>query len=341
MKFDNFRELLLKKSADSTMDNMIRFVKDDVLADMIYESLEKMARAKHKGDAANLPLRDFGTEMDPDQEPGMIHDALSHHASRYKAAVRDNRQDLANNHAKQLFKIIDMADQAQKHSHGKLHISAVPVHPWERNGKTATFTSDSGPVLRGNKKVGQFVTDTKGWRHRGNDFKFLQQAPHDSYSSETDKNGHKGAYPMEQIRVNGKYLHIDDISPDDLKGEESHPLDHHPIMSHFSKPAGSRTQDDDAKYLADRDKYTGGDHIPSYWDKHSKLQEADPDGYSRRGSTASNPIHGDPLPSSKESIVPEASAAVSEKPKSPTQSSGKNESALSEAMARLKAKGIS
>lgn len=365
MKLEGFRELLLKKSADADLDNMIRFVRDDILADIIVESLEKMARAKSKGDHANMALRDFGLEMDPELHPAMIHDALGHHASRYKAALRDNRKDLANSHAKQIFNIMDMADQAQKHSHGKLDIKAVPIHPWERNAKPDTFKArmdsiksrmDAGeevspreikwlsdnPVTRGKKKPGQYVSDTDGWRYRSKDYGFLQGAPHHSYSSEVEGHGHLGAYPMEEIRVNGKYVHIDDISSDDLKGYEQHPLDHHPIMDHYSKPASKRTPEHDQQYLDQKEKFYDSRHMESYWDKHEKLESSDPEAYSQRGSQASDPVHAEvePLDLSKPKEVEPASAAVS-KPDVKRRAAPAN-SAAEEAKAiveRLKNKG--
>jgi hypothetical protein len=226
----------------------------------------------------------------------MIHDALSHHASQYKAALKAGRKDLANSHAKQIFRTVDLADQAQGSSDGKLHIEAVSPHPWERNAKAKTFVESDGPVQRGNKKVGQFVNDTKGWRYRGSDYSFLQQAPHEAYSNEVRKHGNLGAYPMEQIRVNGKHLDIKDVDPADLKGHESHPFDHHPIMEHFETPAGSRTPEMDKQYTSDHDSYQGSPHMDKYFDKHDAMKEADPEGYASRGSKPSAPVHGEVSP---------------------------------------------
>lgn len=296
MKLESFRELLIKKSGDPSLQNLVAFVRDDILADMVVESLEKMARAKHKGDAANLATRHFGLEMDPETEPTMLHDALSHHASRYKGALSAGRNDLANQHAKQIFRLVDMADQAQKHSQGKLHIEAVSPHAWERNGKTRTFTADDEPVKKGNKKVGQYVTDTKGWRHRGKDYSFLQQAPHGSYGNEIRKHGHNQAYPMEHIRVNGKYLDIQDVPPDQLKGYDEHIFDKHPIMSHFEDSASKRSPEDDARYVKEHDEYAKSPHMDAHFNAHEKMSQENPELYSKRGSAPSNKVHKDVTP---------------------------------------------
>ena len=127
MKLSSFRELLLRKSTSEDLGTLVKFMKDEVLADMVIESLEKMARIASKGSTANFPMRDFATEMDPELEPAMIHDALSHHASRYKQALKEGRNDLANQHAGQLLKIMNLADKVQKHTDGKLHVEA-PSH---------------------------------------------------------------------------------------------------------------------------------------------------------------------------------------------------------------------
>jgi hypothetical protein len=293
MKLDSFRELLIKKTRDSSLENLISFVHDEVLADIVLESLEKMARAKHKGDAANVPIRDFGVEMDPELEPEMLRGALGHHISHYKAALRDGRKDLANDHARQVFRLVDMADQAQKHSQGKLHVEAVSPHPWERNAKARQFTAEDKPVLAGNKKPGQFVTDTKGWRHRGSDYGFLQQAPHESYSNEVRKHGHNKAYPLEQIRVNGKYVDVKDVPTQDLKGYEEHEFDKHPIMNHFEKPTSQRSPEDDTRWRTEHEAYQSSPHIDKHFEKQAASEAADPEAHAKSGSAPSMPVHAD------------------------------------------------
>jgi hypothetical protein len=291
MKLDSFRQLLIKRAVDPQVELMVKLLDDHYLCDMVVESLEKMARAKSKGSMANFAVRHLGTEMDPETEPSMIHDSLSHHASRYKAALENGRKDLANKHAAQIFKTVDLADQMQMHSHGKLHVEAVSPHAWERNAKTSTFTADSGPVQAGRKKVGQFVNDTKGWRYRGKDYGFLQQEPHPSYEKETRIHGHTGPYPIEHIRINGKHLHIDDIGKDDLKGFESHPFDHHPIMEHFEQSAAKRSPDRDKEYVQAHEAYQDSNHVGNFFDKHEQLAASNPEGYAQRGSQPSNPVH--------------------------------------------------
>lgn len=290
VRLDSFREILIKKATNDEVVGLVKYIREDLLTDIILESLEKMARGRHKGDSANMALRDFGVEMDPELEPKMIYDALSHHASQYKSALKAGRDSLANEHARQLFKIMDMADQAQKHTGGKLSVEAVSPHAWERQSKLRQYTPEDAPVQRGTKKAGQFVTDTKGWRYRGKDYSFLQGPPHESYVGEVRKHGHTGAYPLEHIRVNGKYLDIQDVPPEDLKGFKPHEFDKHPILEHFSTPAHKHDEIAHSKYKQAEDEYLGSPHVESWWNKHSKLMD-DKESYAKRGSKPSEPVH--------------------------------------------------
>lgn len=293
MKIDGFRELLLKKAADDDhLKTLVKFIDSNVLADKALESLEKMARSRHKGDTANLALRDFATDMDPDLHPSMIRDALGHHVSRYKAALQGGRKDLANMHARQAFNIMNMADRAQKHSQGKLSFEHVSPHAWERHTKTSQYEDDHPKVLEGKYKPGDFKTKTKGLNYKGSDFSFLQGAPHESFKREIRRHGHNQAYPWRELKVNGKYIHVDDVDPSELKGFEKHPFDFHPIMDHYKDSAKNRTPERDAEYFEQkRQFYNESPHIDSFFDRQEKLEQQDPEAYSMRGSNPSDPVH--------------------------------------------------
>ena len=289
MKLDSFREFLVKKSQDVSLQNLVKFMKDDLLAELVVESLEKMARASHKGDSANFAIRDFSTDMDPSHEPNMIHDALSHHVSNYKAALDSGNKGVANQHAKQVFRIMDMADQAQKHSHGKLQVEAVSPHAWERNGKTNQYGPEDDKVKDGSYKPGEFKTKTKGWRYRGNDYGFLQQAPHESYSPEIRRHGHNNAYPMEHMKVNGKYVDVEKV--DAPTSYQPHPFDSHPVMQHFEEPAGSRTPERDKEYVAQRRNFAESPALDKYFSSQEARERANPDAAKNRGNTRAMPVH--------------------------------------------------
>jgi hypothetical protein len=295
MKLSSFRELLLKKvQHDTNLAALLKYAREDVLADAVVESLEKMARASHKGDAANFAVRRFGTEMDPETEPHMLREAIGHHVSRYKGALGQGRQDLANQHAKQAFNLMNMADTAQKHSGGKLSIDYVDPKPWERNKYTKQYTADHPKVQEGKYKEGDFTTKTKGLRYAltGNDFSHLNQPPHESYSNEIKRHKHNKAYPFEQVRINGKYIPVEDVK--DLKGYEGHEFDKHPIMSHFHESPNDRTPARDQEYIAAHDKYHNQDpHVENFFNRQADIESKDPQAYTERGSKPAEPVHGD------------------------------------------------
>lgn len=288
MSLKNFKELLIKKT-DGDLSTFIEYLKDDVLMGKTVEALVKMAR---KGDFANAAIRHFATEMSEDFEPEMMHDALSHHASQYKAALKEGNKALASRHMSQIYKISELASQVQTHAGDKLQFDAVSPHAWERNKYTNKYDGDHKKVLDGTYKEGEFVTKTRGWKYKGKDFDFLQQAPHDSKTNEVRGHGHNGAYPLEHMKVNGRYIHVDD-NADTSDGYKSHEFDHHPIMSHFHEPAKHRTPEKDQQYVDQNTHYQDSEHVNSFFDRHEAMAEKDPNAYASRGSKVSDPVHDD------------------------------------------------
>ena len=289
MKLNNFKELLSKKAdGNPNLQLLIKYMRDDYLVDHMMESLEKMAAIYSKKNP-NASVMHFGTNMDKDTEGDMFHDALSHHASHYKAALKDGNDKVADSHMQKIFKMMHMSDKLTRdglndHSGGKLKVESVDPKPWERSGYS-------------NKNAaGKYSTDTKGWGRHGNDYSFLRGAPHDAYDKETDVHGHKDSYPLEEIKVNGKHIHIEDI---DNKGKHvDHPFDSHPIMSHYKSSPSAHTEDKHGKYLEAADAYyDDGGGMDNYFDH---VESRDPAEHSARGSVKSGPVHS--IKQAKESI---------------------------------------
>lgn len=274
MNISNFRELLLRKTSSAGVQELIKLMRDSELYDRVLESLEKMA--KHMGDRANMSLRKFAMDLDP-HTADMMRDAIGHHASRYKKAIQQEDQSLANKHAKKLFNILYLARQAQPHSHGRLSTSYVEMKPWERQSKLAR------------NAAGKFSTDTVGIGYKGNDFYFLRKQPHESYHNKHDikVKGHNKAYPMEEIRINGVPIHIEDI-PEDIHAMEEHEFDSHPILNHFRSSAASGS---DASYLQEERDWNNSGAVDRWFDRHDELRDMDPESYAQRGSKVSDPVH--------------------------------------------------
>ena len=305
MKLDSFKQILLKKaSGNKELEKLIKNTNDNFFSERILEILEKMAEDKKRTKLSNDIVKYFGDHSldETGDMANMIHDALSHHASHYKAALKNNDKALASKHMKDIHDIMHFSrklsrDGVYDHSRNKLNIEAVDPKPWERS-----FYSDK-------KADGTFVTDTKGWSRNGGDYSYMQGKPHEHYSKETDSHGHKGAYPLEEIKVNGKYLHIEDVNPNKY---ESHEFDHHPILKNrtYNLPQKSLTEDTVKNYLKDVSDYETSHHMDKYYDRHEKLQQADPEKYAKRGLTKPSKIITDPVettpstPEVKQSVQP-------------------------------------
>lgn len=275
MKLDNFKKLLNKKAEDNpNLQLLIKYMRDEYLVDHVVESLNKMARS-YSNKNANAAIMHFGTHMDPETEGNMIRDALSHHASHYKAALNSGDEKLADQHMKKIFQIMHMSEKLTRdgltdHSGGKLKVEAIDPKPWERSGYSNV-----------NDK-GRFNTDTKGWSRASGNYSWLRGGPHESYGKETEAHGHKESYPLNQIKVNGKYLHIDDVEP--TKEYVPHEFDTHPIMQHYKSSPSAHTAEKQNEYLAATDAFA--DNIDNYLDRLDTIPD-----YDTRGMNAPERIH--------------------------------------------------
>ncbi len=317
--FDSFRELMLRKTDDPDLRSTIRLIPDEVIADHAIEALKKMANSALAGSAAKAPALNFAAEMDPEKEPAMIREALGHHASRYKAALKSGDQSMANNHAKHFFNILNLIHKVQPHSDGKLKADMVPVQPWERHSpsKLETFAeriardpkyaAKSNPVTTGSKQPHEYVIDLDGYETKpaGNDWSFLQYTPHPSKAKETAKTGNTGAYPMEQTKINGRYIPIEDVE-NIYDGNANHPFDYHPILKHYI--GKNRTPEKDKQYAEERDAYSSSPHIEKHSQHQDKLQsEGKLEG---RGLTMGEPVHGAAISPAQASPAPAAAPAT-------------------------------
>src|SRR5690606_32249548 len=114
---------------------------------------------------------------------------------------------------------------------------------------------------------------------------FLREAPHESYKKEIKTHGHNKAYPLEEMSVNGKPIHIEDV---DAKGQfVPHPFDEHPIMSHYSRSPKEHSPEHHQKYMDAHDLYAN-EGINKYFDM---IEARDPKAHAARGTVKSGPIH--------------------------------------------------
>jgi hypothetical protein len=284
MKLNSFKELLIKKAADMPdLQTLIKYMKDDFLLEHVLEALEKGITHRK----INESVSHFGKNLVENREPAFIHDALSHHASYYKAAMNAGNKPLAQAHARQLFKIMHMAQKITKdkeavnnedpsgdHTRGKLKVEAPDVHPWERTHYGREMNSS------GTKRK----MDTKGFgRSDGKIHEWLQGSPDIEVHPKSKKYEGK-PYPLEEIKINGKYLHIDpNIKVPQEASIVAHEFDSHPIMGVYREKGESHAPNH-GKYLSDISTYEDSPFMDSMYDK---LEAASP----TRGSAPSSIIN--------------------------------------------------
>lgn len=263
MQLKGLRDLLLRKVAgDDGFTALLSMANDDLLIARVIESLAKMSDV---GDKTNHALFSAAGHITADREgnsldAALVRDALGHHLSRYKAALQaaqvkrrpgsetdassvDHRK-IADKHLNQFHRIMHLAvhklapnsginaglnasPEAGVHGVNNLNITSgdsrevTSPHPWERNYLGSL-----------KKKGGGRQTVTSGWEALPNSGKmypnhrYLEMAPHKEFA----KSHHGEAYPFHEIKVNGKYVNIEDLPPS--TEYEPHVFDSHPAFEH-------------------------------------------------------------------------------------------------------------
>lgn len=308
MSLNNFKELLLRKTAGTPLQPIIQYMGEEQLSSFVMDSLEKMAQNPNvKGKDANYMVRDFASKAHGDTMGHMMRDALSHHVSHYKKNLESGNKDDAHAHAKQAQKIMNLAAKSQIHSNGQISLDHVDFHPWERQqfGKRKTNKKTGEVVGHGKNSKDDYVRNTKGLNlsntnHK--DYSFLEGSPHWSHGHKAEMNTHRGSYPWEDVKLSGKHLHVDDVEPQEggFKANQ-HAFDNHPIMDYHDKHYNFKSSFDSPeqadvaaeklsnKKMEDHQDYDNRlnqwrqEHLPAWLDHHEEQQKADPDAYAQRG----------------------------------------------------------
>jgi len=320
MQLSSFKQILLKKS-DPYVASLIKHMKDEFFAELVIESLEKMAFQKDRKRSENGAVKALGSFVTQEHTPDesgesdsptkeMLYDNLSHHISHYKNAIDKGDQETANQHARKIFDNLHLSKKLDQSTGGSLGLVLADVRPWERNKFTSRVTEP-----KANKKVGDFATDTRGFDYRGKDFSFLQQPPHESHTKEIKSNNSdpqfegqdfRHGYPLEHIKMGGKYVDVQPVS-EDTKGFKPHFFDEHPIFQHFNDPPKNRTAEQDLKFIKDHEGFVNK-HADNFADYREKMETERPS----RGSAKGESVHGQhPTPLNLESPGQSVSSAHS------------------------------
>ena len=297
MELKSFRALLLKKAADDpTLQTIIDVMKDELIAEKVLESLEKMARPQASmGRSANAAVTAFGNQM-KNKDVEMMRDALSHHVSHYKSALKNDKRDVADQHLKKIIPLMHLAGKAAAHSNGQLGLDYTPLEPWETNYTTPERIQQGAE--RG--VAGKLKEGTKGLRRRLNstsreknsrsvpDYRYLEMPPHEEHA-DSKRSPHKGGYPFEEIQLGNPakidakeaHLHVQDVGKQDAY--VPHPFDEHPVHSIADEPQGSLDQKDLDQFANKMNDWHNSEHNAKWMQNIKQAHASDPEGFKARG----------------------------------------------------------
>lgn len=250
MELSSFKAVLLRKAqGNNGLQSFIKNIADELFADVVIEVLEKMPRpSAQTGVRANGPTADFGVNATT-TDVNMLRDALGHHLSHYKAALKAHHaapegspekakfRQTADAHMEHLFPLMHLAAKASYHSRdgkNKFEIDYPNIPPWESNYTTLKRTEDGKKKHRVDKLLNTRSKNSGSISAHYKNMHFLEMPPHPGHYDPTTVN-HKSGYPWEEVQIGkpadidaGKaYLHIEDIpaKPDFTP----HEFDAHPI----------------------------------------------------------------------------------------------------------------
>lgn len=290
----SFKQILLKKVEDDpNLSTLISFISEDRLMELTLESLEKMARPHASmGRGANAAIVSFANNM-TNRDVEMLRDALSHHVSHYKSALKHGKRDVADKHLEKIVPLMHLIGRASAHSGGQLGLDYVPLEAWESNYTTVDRRPETGKLIEGTKGLGRRPKKSTGYSKYGvsravPDYRYLEMPPHARHP-DTRRLPHKGGYPFEEIQVGNPasidakqaYLHIEDVGPKDEY--TPHPFDYHPINEFADIKQDRLTQDHIHQFAQKLSEWSSSDHYKRWMQSVKDRYARDPEGFKMRG----------------------------------------------------------
>lgn len=305
MKFDSLRELLLRKTEDPILRTFIMSMKDEVFIDKVVESLQKMARPHASmGRGANAAITAFANQL-TNKDIAMIRDALAHHISHHKAALKAGKRDVADMHLNKIVPLMHLIARAAPHSGGSLDIDYVPLEPWESNYTTLDRRPETGKLIEGTKGLGRRPKKSTGQSKYGisrsvPDYRYLEMPAHPGHP-DMRNSPHRGGYPFEEIQVGDPikidnkqaYLHIRDVEPQDKF--TPHPFDYHPIHAVADLKQDNLTLEHMKRFVDAMNKWHESEHHANWMNSLKERFTKDPEGFTKAG-TVKPPHHFEGLP---------------------------------------------
>ncbi len=324
MELKGFREILLKKAeGNTTLQTLIAYAKDDILIDKVIEALEKMARPNASmGRGANAAVMAFANQL-KNKDVSMMHDALGHHVSHYKSALKAaqdpgtdpskiaNHRKVADQHLNKIIPLMHLAGRAAPHSGGSLALDYVPTEGWETNYTRLDRNPMNGKLQEGTKGLGRRPKSTKrnpfhesdpqhaDLNAKGHnpygvpDYRYLEMAPHPGHP-DYKSTAHEGGYPFEETqlgnpaKVDAKEAHIHDRDVESSDKYTPHPFDSHPVHALADVKQGSFIDENDprlSKFAKDMEQWHDSDHSKKWTEKLKEDYAKDPEAFKARGKT--------------------------------------------------------
>lgn len=297
MELKSFKDLLLKKAGDDpTLTTLINVMKDELIAEKVLESLEKMARPQSsKGRSANAAITAYGNQM-KNKDVEMMRDALAHHINHYRAALKAGKRDVADQHLNKIVPMMDLAAKAGSHSGGQLALDYVPLEPWETNYTTTERRPETGKLKEGTKGLRRRLNSVPRDRNPRSvsDYRYLEMPPHEQHA-DSQKSPHKGGYPFEEVQLGSPakidakeaYLHLHDVDPQDKF--VPHPFDVHPVHELAEEKQDSLTPEQMNAFAQKMSDWHTSPHNQQWMQSVKETHAKDPEGFKSRGKT--KPTH--------------------------------------------------
>lgn len=297
MELKSFKELLLKKAIDDpTLQTIIDVMKDELIAEKVIESLEKMARPQASmGRSANAAVTSFGNQM-KNKDVEMMRDALAHHINHYRAALKEGKRDVADQHLNKIIPMMHLAGKASAHSGGQLGLDYIPLEPWETNYTTTERRPETGKLKEGTKGLGRRLNSTTRDKNPRSvpDYRYLEMQPHGGHS-DTDKSPHKGGYPFEEIQIGNPakidakeaYLDLHDVPAQERF--TPHPFDQHPVHEFSDERQGGLMQNHMDKFAGNMQNWHDSEHNKNWMQSLKERHAKNPEAFKNIGKT--KPAH--------------------------------------------------
>jgi len=291
MELKGFRELLLKKAAnDPTLQTIIDVMKDEIIAEKVLESLEKMARPQASmGRSANGAVTSYGNQM-KNKDVEMMRDALAHHINHYRSALKAGKRDVADQHLNKIVPMMHLAARAGAHSGGQLGLDYIPTEPWETNYTSTERRPETGKLKEGTTGLRRRLNSVSRDKNPRSvpDYRYLEMAPHEEHG-DSKKSPHKGGYPFEEIQLGSPakidakeaYLHLQDVDPQDKF--TPHPFDEHPIHGFAEDKQDSLTPDQMNEFAQKMTDWHGSEHNAKWMQSLKEAHAKDPEAFKSRG----------------------------------------------------------